>query len=49
MPPAEHRRFARVEQRCASVARWIQTYQRRWEGRLDRLGGYLERNKGAQR
>ena len=31
------------------AARWIQTYRRRWEGRLDRLGGYLERQKGARR
>jgi DNA-binding transcriptional ArsR family regulator len=31
------------------AARWIQTYQRRWEGRLDRLGGYLERKRGAGR
>jgi DNA-binding transcriptional ArsR family regulator len=31
------------------AARWIQTYRRRWEGRLDRLGGYLERQKGAPR
>jgi DNA-binding transcriptional ArsR family regulator len=30
------------------AARWIQTYQRRWEGRLDRLGDYLAR-KGARR
>ncbi len=30
------------------AAHWIQTYQRRWEGRLDRLGGYLEK-KGARR
>jgi DNA-binding transcriptional ArsR family regulator len=31
------------------AARWIQTYRRHWEGRLDRLGGYLERQKGARR
>jgi DNA-binding transcriptional ArsR family regulator len=30
------------------AARWIQTYQRRWEGRLDRLGAYLERQQGAR-
>jgi DNA-binding transcriptional ArsR family regulator len=29
------------------AAQWIQTYRRRWEGRLDRLGGYLERHQGA--
>ena len=31
------------------AAQWIQTYQRRWERRLDRLGAYLERQKGARR
>ena len=30
------------------AAQWIQIYQRRWEGRLDRLGDYLERQKGAR-
>jgi hypothetical protein len=25
------------------AARWIQARQQRWEGRLDRLGGYLDR------
>ena len=30
------------------AAQWIQTYQRRWEGRLDRLGAYLERQQGAR-
>ena len=30
------------------AAHWIQIYQRRWEGRLDRLGGYLERRKRAR-
>jgi len=30
------------------AARWIQTYQRRWERRLDRLGTYLEKQKGAR-
>lgn len=25
------------------AASWIRVYRRRWEGRLDRLGGYLER------
>ena len=29
------------------AARWIQTYRHRWERRLDRLGGYLDRQKGA--
>ncbi len=31
------------------AARWIRTYQRRWEGRLDRLGSYLEKHKGGPR
>jgi DNA-binding transcriptional ArsR family regulator len=31
------------------AARWIETYRRRWERRLDRLEGYLERQKGAPR
>lgn len=28
------------------VAQWIQTYRSRWEGRLDRLEGYLQKGKG---
>jgi DNA-binding transcriptional ArsR family regulator len=31
-----------------SAAQWIQTYRRRWEGRLDRLEGYLDKRKGAR-
>jgi DNA-binding transcriptional ArsR family regulator len=31
------------------AARWIETYRRRWERRLDRLEGYLERQKGSSR
>jgi DNA-binding transcriptional ArsR family regulator len=31
------------------AARWIQTYQRRWEARLDRLGTYLEKRGETQR
>jgi DNA-binding transcriptional ArsR family regulator len=31
------------------VAQWIQLYRHRWEGRLDRLGGYLERQTGGWR
>ncbi|MFL6270772.1 MAG: ArsR/SmtB family transcription factor [Actinomycetes bacterium] len=31
------------------AAEWIETHRRRWERRLDRLGGYLERQKGAPR
>jgi len=30
------------------AARWIQTHQRRWERRLDRLGTYLQKQKGAR-
>jgi hypothetical protein len=30
------------------AAHWIETYRRRWERRLDRLGDYLERQKGAR-
>jgi DNA-binding transcriptional ArsR family regulator len=29
------------------AAQWIQTHRGRWEGRLDRLGSYLQRNKGG--
>ena len=35
--------------RLHDAAQWIQTCQRRWEGRLDRLGGHLEREQGARR
>jgi DNA-binding transcriptional ArsR family regulator len=31
------------------AAEWIETHRRRWERRLDRLGSYLERQKGAPR
>jgi DNA-binding transcriptional ArsR family regulator len=30
------------------AAEWIEIYRRRWEGRLDRLGGYLERKGASQ-
>jgi DNA-binding transcriptional ArsR family regulator len=30
------------------AAQWIRSYQRRWEGRLDRLGAYLERQQAAR-
>jgi hypothetical protein len=30
------------------AAEWIQTYRRHWEGRLDRLGGYLDKRKGGR-
>ena len=31
------------------ASQWIQTYRRRWERRLDRLGAYLERKKETER
>jgi len=31
------------------MALWVETYRGIWQGRLDRLGGYLEKRKGAQR
>jgi DNA-binding transcriptional ArsR family regulator len=31
------------------AAQWIETYRYRWEGRLDRLGGYLDNKRGARR
>jgi DNA-binding transcriptional ArsR family regulator len=33
--------------RLDDAARWIQDRQQRWEGRLDRLGAYLERKETA--
>jgi DNA-binding transcriptional ArsR family regulator len=30
------------------AAQWIETRRRHWEGRLDRLGSYIERQKGTQ-
>jgi DNA-binding transcriptional ArsR family regulator len=33
----------------SDAARWIETYRRRWEGRLDRLGAYIENQRGGQR
>jgi DNA-binding transcriptional ArsR family regulator len=29
------------------AAQWIQTYRARWQGRLDRLEGYLRTHKGG--
>ncbi len=43
------RRCRLGSERLDDAARWIETYQRRWEGRLDRLGGYLARQQGAPR
>ena len=31
------------------AAQWIDTYRHRWERRLDRLEGHLERQKGPPR
>jgi DNA-binding transcriptional ArsR family regulator len=31
------------------AAQWIATYRRRWEGRLDRLEGYLDWTKRGRR
>lgn len=31
------------------ATKWIEMYRRRWERRLDRLGDYLEKNKGGRR
>jgi DNA-binding transcriptional ArsR family regulator len=30
------------------AAQWITTYRRRWERRLDRLDGYLDKKKGQR-
>jgi DNA-binding transcriptional ArsR family regulator len=30
------------------AARWIETYRRRWERRLDRLEEYIDRKKGGR-
>jgi DNA-binding transcriptional ArsR family regulator len=32
--------------RLEEATRWIETHRRRWEGRLDRLEGYIEKRKG---
>jgi len=29
------------------ATRWIETHRRRWERRLDRLEGYMERKRGS--
>lgn len=31
------------------AAAWMRDHRRRWEERLDRLGAYLEQQKGAER
>jgi len=35
--------------RLDDAAEWIQLYRNRWERRLDRLEGYLERTRGGRR
>lgn len=30
------------------ATRWIETHRRRWERRLDRLGGYIEKRRGGR-
>ena len=35
--------------RLDDAAAWIQWYRNRWERRLDRLEGYLERKRGGRR
>jgi DNA-binding transcriptional ArsR family regulator len=30
------------------AAEWIELYRRRWEGRMDRLGAYIDRRKGVE-
>ena len=35
--------------RLEDVTRWIETYRRRWERRLDRLEEYIDRRKEAGR
>ena len=34
--------------RLDDAAEWIQLYRNRWERRLDRLEGYLERKRGGR-
>ena len=36
-------------QQLEDAAQWIATYRRRWEGRLDRLEGYLDTKRRGQR
>jgi hypothetical protein len=35
--------------RLDDAAEWIELYRNRWERRLDRLEGYLERKRGGRR
>jgi DNA-binding transcriptional ArsR family regulator len=34
--------------RLEDVGRWIEAHRRRWDGRLDRLEGYIEKKKGGR-
>jgi DNA-binding transcriptional ArsR family regulator len=34
--------------RLRDATRWIETHRRRWERRLDRLEGYLDRERGGR-
>ena len=36
-------------ERLDDAARWIETYRRRWQGRLDRLEAYLEKQQKGER
>jgi DNA-binding transcriptional ArsR family regulator len=35
-------------EQLGDAAHWIETYRRRWERRLDRLEGYLDKRRGAR-
>jgi DNA-binding transcriptional ArsR family regulator len=42
-------RQCRLEsEQLEDAAQWIETRRRHWEGRLDRLESYIERQKGTQ-
>jgi DNA-binding transcriptional ArsR family regulator len=35
--------------RLDDVEQWVDSYRKRWEGRLDRIESYLEKKKGQSR
>lgn len=35
--------------RLDDVEQWVDSYRKRWEGRLDRIESYLEKKKGEKR
>jgi DNA-binding transcriptional ArsR family regulator len=35
--------------RLDDVEQWVDSYRKRWEGRLDRIESYLEKKKGERR